>query len=249
MNRSRTLLAATLAGLSLSASAGDLTMSTGLDYSSGDYGGAKTSETWYVPIVGKYETGPLTLRLTVPYLHITNPSVGPEGEPLPGGCGSTESGLGDVVGSAGYALLDGSQGGVLLDVIGKVKLPTADEDKCLGTGETDYSVQFDVAKGFGAVTAFGTLGWKKFGDPSGTNFRDPIYASIGAGYKLAPPTTVGAAYDWREKVTSSGDEISEMSLFVSQKLDEKWKLQVYAVKGFSDASPDWGGGVFVSHSY
>jgi hypothetical protein len=50
-------------------------------------------------------------------------------------------------------------------------------------------------------------------------------------------------------VTSSGDEINEMSLFVSQKLDEKWKLQVYAVKGFSDASPDWGGGVFVSHSY
>jgi hypothetical protein len=221
----------------------------GLDYSSGDYGTGTTSETWYVPIVGKYETGPLTLKLTIPYLRITNPSVGPEGEPLPGGCGSVESGLGDVVGNVAYALLDGSRGGVLLDVIGKVKLPTADEDKCLGTGKTDYSIQLDVARAFGAVTGFGTLGWKKFGDPSGTNLRDPIYTSLGVATKLAPPTTVGAAYDWREKVSSRGDEISEMSLFVSHKLDASWKLQVYAVKGFSDASPDWGGGLVVSHTY
>lgn len=250
MKQTRALFAALTATLSLPALAGEFTTSVGMDYSSGKYGTDQTSETWYVPVVAKYETGRTALKLTVPYLHITNPSVGPEGEPLPGGCGKTESGLGDVVASGVYALLDGTGGGgVLLDVVGKVKLPTADEDHCLGTGKTDYSIQLDAAKAFGGVTGFGTLGWKKFGDPSGTNFRDPIYASIGVATKLAPATTVGAAYDWREKVTSSGDEISELALFVSQTLDRAWKLQLYAVTGFSDASPDWGGGLVVSHRY
>ncbi|MDT3672195.1 MAG: hypothetical protein ROZ37_17885 [Aromatoleum sp.] len=248
------LPAALLAALALPAAAGEFSASVGMDYSSGDYGTNETSETWYVPVVGKYEDGRLGLKLTVPYLRITNPSVGPDGEPLP--CGNarspsrkTESGLGDVVGAASYALLDGTEGGVLLDVVGKVKLPTADEDKCLGTGKTDYSLQFDAAKAFGGVTGFGTLGWKKFGDPSGAHFRDPIFGSVGLATKLAPATTVGAAYDWRQKVTSRGDEISEMSLFVSHTLDPAWKLQFYAVKGFSDASPDWGSGLIFSRRY
>lgn len=254
MKKIEALPAALLAALALPAAAGEFSASAGMDYSSGDYGTNETSETWYVPVVGKYEDGRLGLKLTVPYLRITNPSVGPDGEPLP--CGNatapsrkTESGLGDVVGAASYALLDGTEGGVLLDVVGKVKLPTADEDECLGTGKTDYSVQIDAAKAFGGVTGFGTLGWKKFGDPSGANFRDPIYGSVGLATKLAPATTVGAAYDWRQKVTSRGDEISEMALFVSQTLDPAWKLQFYAVKGFSDASPDWGSGLIFSRRY
>lgn len=242
-----------LAAIALPAAAGEITASVGLDYSTGKYGTSTTSEMWYVPVVGKYESGPLTLKLTVPWLRITDSgnAVGPDRVPLGDSpsCGKTESGLGDVVGSAGYALLDGRQGGLLLEVIGKVKLPTADEDRCLGTGKTDYSLQFDVAKGFGAVTGFGSLGWKKFGDPSGQDFRDPVFASLGAAYRLVPATSVGLSYDWRQKVTSRGDEISEATVFLNQRLAERWKLQVYGVRGFSDASPDWGGGLFVSHVY
>lgn len=234
--------------------AGEFSASIGIDHSSGDYGTSKTSEMLYVPVVGRYETGRAVYKVTVPYLRITNPSVGPNGEPLP--CGDseeendeTESGLGDVVGSASYALLEGTGGGVLLDVIGKVKLPTADEDECLGTGKTDYSLQLDVAKAFGGLTGFGTLGWKKFGDPSGADFQDPVFVSIGFAARIAAATTLGAAYDWREKVSERGREMSEMTLFVSRRLDQAWKLQAYVVRGFSDASPDWGGGLFMTRSY
>lgn len=245
----RTLLATLLASLTWPALADEFSTSIGMDYSQGDYGTGTTSEIWYVPVIGKYETGPMTYKVTVPWLRITNPSVGPDGEPLQGGCESTESGLGDTVASAGYAMLDGSQGGVLLDLVGKVKLPTADEDKCLGTGETDYSAQIDVTKAFGPVTGFATLGWKKFGDPSGSDFDDPVYASLGFTSKVAVATTVGAAYDWRQKVISTGDEVQELTLFVSQKLNEAWKVQLYAIKGFSDASPDTGGGLLLSHTF
>ncbi|MDE3738835.1 hypothetical protein PSH28_19720 [Pseudomonas resinovorans] len=237
--------------LALPALSDEFTMSMGLDYSRGDYGSPTTSETWYVPVVGKYETGPMIYKLTIPYLRITNPAVGPDGEPLAGDdCGSVESGVGDTVASADYALLDGRDGGSLLvDLVGKVKLPTADENHCLGTGKTDYSAQVDLTQAFGAISGFATLGWKKFGDPSDTDFRDPIFTSIGLVTRLAPATSVGAAYDWREKVTSDGDEIQEFTLFLTQRLSTEWRVQLYALKGFSDSSPDTGGGLVLSHRF
>ncbi|MNF44378.1 hypothetical protein D3C76_435470 [compost metagenome] len=249
MNFRRTLLASLLISSTLPALADTFNTSIGTDYSSGDYGTGTTSEIWYVPLVGKYETGAMTYKLTVPWLRITNPSVGPDGAPLPGGCGEVESGVGDTVASAGYAVLDGSQGGMLVDLIGKVKVPTADEDKCLGTGETDYSAQVDLTQGFGPVTGFATLGWKKFGDPSDTNFDDPIFAGVGLAIPVAAVTSLGASYDWRQKVVSTGDPIQELTLFLTHKLNRDWKVQLYAVKGFTDASPDGEAGLMLGHTF
>lgn len=243
------LFTSLLASISASAMADTFTLASGLDYSSGDYGTGTTSEIWYVPVVAKYETGPMTYKVTVPWLRITNPEVGPDGDPLPGGCRDVESGLGDTVTSAAYALLDGSAGGVLLDLIGKVKFPTADEDQCLGTGEYDYTGQVDIAKAFGPVTGFATLGWKKYGDPPGSDFDDPVFASLGFALPVARGTTAGASYDWRQKVVSTGSQIKELTLFVTHKLSAQWKVQLYAVKGFSDASPDGEGGLMLFHAF
>ncbi len=249
MRPTLTLLASLFASFSLPTLGDTFRTAVGFDYSSGDYGTDTTSEIWYVPVVGKYETGPMTYKVTVPWLRITNPEVGPDGDPLPGGCRDVESGLGDTVGSASYALLDGSESGVFVDLIGKVKFPTADEDQCLGTGETDYTAQVDVAKAFGPVTGFATLGWKKYGDPPDSDFDDPVFASLGFATPIAARTTAGASYDWRQKVVSTGSQIKELTLFVTHKLSQQWKVQLYAVKGFSDASPDAEGGMLVFHSF
>ena len=78
---------------------------------------------------------------------------------------------------------------------------------------------------------------------------EQFYTSIGLVTRLAPNTSVGAAYDWRQKLTSDGDEIQEFSLFLTQRLGPDWKVQLYALAGFSDASPESGGGVLLSHSF
>ncbi|AKU11226.1 hypothetical protein AzCIB_1321 [Azoarcus sp. CIB] len=246
MKHKRILPALLLSGSALAAGTGELNVTTGLDYSTGDYGTSTTSETWYVPIAVKYETGRMTYKATIPYLRVSNAVVSPDGDPIQGtDCSGTETGLGDITASAGYNLLDGSANGLLLDAVAKLKMPTA-ESKCLGNNKTDYALQFDAAKAFGPVTAFGTVGWKDMGN---SELRNPFYASLGIGTKLGPTTTVGAAYDWRARLRSSGDPIREASLFLSQKLSTQWKLQVYGVKGFSDNSPDWGGGVMVGYTY
>lgn len=228
-----------------------LRVSTGLNYSSGRYGGEMVTETWFMPLLVRYSRGRSTVKVSVPYIRMSGPGdvigVGPDRVPAATASTTrrTVEGVGDVVVGYGYNLIDGSQTGWFVDAVGKVKLPTADKDKGLGTGEVDYSVQFDVARVVGAASVFGTVRWKKYGDPPGRDFRDPLYLSLGAGYRVAPKTTIGLAYDWRQKVSSSGSEISELSAFMSYRVDPRWKLQAYVVHGDSDASADWGGGLMV----
>lgn len=235
------------------AHAATVSTAIGLDYSSGEYGGEQTTETWVVPLIAKYETGRTTFKASLPYIRTTGPGdvvgIGPDRVPVPGAAKArrTESGIGDLVLSAAYTLVQNST--LLLDLIGKVKVPTADEDRGLGTGETDYAVQLDAATAIKGVTLFGTLGWKKYGDPAATDYRDPLYASLGAGYRVVPSTFVGASFDWRDNVTRRGAEIRELTLFASLRMDDRWKLQGYLIRGYSDNSPDWGGGVILNHSY
>lgn len=254
MTRVFPLLGLALIAYVAPALAGDWSLTYGLDYSSGKYGGSDTSETWYLPVIVKYAANSMTYKITVPYLRTTGAgsvSVGPDLTPLPDSkkTRKTASGPGDVVVSATWTALDGSSGGLLLDVVTKLKLPTGDEKRGLSTGKADFALQLDLARSFGPVIGFGTLGWKKFGDPAGSNFHNPIYTSLGAAYRISGDLSAGLAYDWRQKVSRAGAETSESTLFLSQKLNATQKMQFYLVRGFSTASPDWGGGLMLTQHF
>ena len=45
------------------------------------------------------------------------------------------------------------------------------------------------------------------------------------------------------------DDRSELTGFYTLKMDDATKWQFYATKGLSDGSPDWGGGITVSHAF
>jgi len=245
-----------LAGLGYSPAslaAPGLSLTTGYDYSSGDYGDDIKTEISSVPFIAKYETERWTFKLTVPYVTIKGP-----GDVIPdiGQVNSqpvrrrtTESGLGDTVASATYSFYPTFAQGLILDVTGKIKFATADEDKGLGTGENDYAVQVDAYKGFGKFTAIAGVGYRVYGDPSFGTLDNVFYGSLGGAYRLSPATSAGVIYDYRPKITDTGSEISEALAFVSHKLSEQWKAQAYLVKGFSDGSPDYGGGLMLGYSF
>jgi len=75
------LVLAALALASATARAGDsprstqISVSTGFDYSRGDYGESADTEIWYVPFGLKVEHDPWILRVTVPYLRIRAPAA------------------------------------------------------------------------------------------------------------------------------------------------------------------------------
>lgn len=222
--------------------------STGVEYSSGTYGGDADIEDLYLPVGFSVNLPRVSFDLTVPYLSIRGPYgttiIGPGGEPLPGtGEIVTESGLGDIVaGITVYDVLYSDRLGVALDLTGKVKFGTADETKGLGTGEQDFTLRTDLYKFFEQFVLLGSVGYKFRGDPEAVDLEDVLIASVGGIFYASDAARVGLILDYRESAIADGDAVTELSGFFSRELSDDWALQFYVFTGFSDSSPDWGGG-------
>lgn len=227
-----------------------LTISTGIDYSSGDYGQALDTQITYVPVTAKLKYDGWTGKLTVPYISITGPGVvvgGSEGSTVgTAGAKRTESGLGDVIASLGYSAPIASKD-TLGNITGKIKFPTADESRNLGTGEFDYTLQAGLTQNINDFYLSGTVGRKFNGSSTQFPLNDVWKYSVGAGYTLTPQTVVGADYDFRQSATAAGDNISEATAFVSHNFNRTWTGQLYTTAGFTNASPNWGIGLQVGY--
>lgn len=226
-------------------------LSSGFDYSSGDYGLSEDTRMLAVPLTATYRSDTWTFRASLPYLRVSGPAyVVPE----LGGVGgvrpvsTTESGVGDLILSASYAL-PFREGSPAFDLSAKVKLGTADDAKGLGTGESDFYAQADVYQVFGDFAPFGTLGYRVLGDPAGFDLKDGLFAAAGVSYRWSEPTRIGGVFDWRQRTVDGGDAAFEFTAFVTHRFDDRWRLQVYVVKGFTDASPDAGIGTVVGYSF
>ncbi len=245
----RTLIALAFALASAGAAAQSMTWSTGLEYSSGDYGGSEDIEDLYVPVTGRLDLERVSLQLTVPYLSVRAPEgttvTDPGSEPLPGiGDTVTESGIGDVI--AGITIYDVVYlDNFALDLTGKVKFGTADEDKGLGTGENDYTLRTDLYKFVGQFTWVGSVGYKFRGEPAGADLDDVWLGSIGGIYAPRDDFRFGMFYDHRESALPDSDAFSEVSAFLARQLNDRFTLQFYGFTGFSDSSPDWGAGILL----
>lgn len=226
------------------------TLSTGVDYTSGSYGGDVDIEDVYVPVTATMHTGRVAYRLTVPYISVRAPEgtvFDTGGSPVPGsGEMTTESGLGDIIaGATIYDVVTNERLGLAVDLTGKIKFGTADEDKGLGTGENDYTVQADAFKFIDELTLVGSLGYTLRGDPDDVDLDDVLLASFGGTYNFSPDVRGGLFFDYRESAISGDDNIREFSGFVSRRVSDDWRVQVYALAGLSDSSPDLGGGIRV----
>jgi len=136
----------------------------------------------------------------------------------------------------------------MIDFTGKIKFPTADEDKGLGTGEIDYSVESDFTWFSGKTALFGTIGYKLMGSPEEYDLNNVMYGSVGVANQMAAKISAGIMYDVKEATTDSGSGTSEATAYVSYKFSDDVKFLLYGVKGFSDGSPDYGIGFTVSYS-
>ncbi|MBI4807859.1 MAG: transporter [Nitrosomonadales bacterium] len=242
-------------------------LSAGFDYSSGKYGNAESTIILYVPVTGKYITDNLTLSLTVPYISITGPGgivrgmgrIGMTGAGGSGGMGggmasagagaakTTNSGLGDITASADYTIFSTDTSNV--NLVSGIKFGTADENKGLGTGRNDYSVQIDGYRGMNETALFATLGYKIYGSPPGVDFNNVPYGTIGASWQLDSGKTVGGMFEAAKSPSGGVAGRRELSAYVTHMIAPGTRISANILKGFSDASPDIGVGILVSHIY
>ncbi|HWA27588.1 MAG TPA: hypothetical protein VG734_18170 [Lacunisphaera sp.] len=218
-----------------------ITAATGLDYSRGSYGFPTDTEVTAIPLDLGYEAGPWTWRANLSHLTIKGPAaiVGDGGVPRP--TTGTESGIGDIYLSGTYRA-GPVVGGVNLDSTVRVKLPTANEARGLGTGETDYYAQLDAYRTYGRVTPFASGGYRFLGANATYALRDGAYASAGAHFRASPATVLTASYGWGERLLATGSHTEDATVMVTHDVSQRWRVMGYAMTGFTDASPDFGAG-------
>ncbi len=216
----------------------ELGVSTGISVTSGSYGGDVDIEETYVPVSFTATYGDVALGLRVPYLSVSTDNTSVV---------TTESGLGDV--SASLTIFDvlySADHRLALDVSGVVKFGTADAETQLGTGENDYTVYLDGYKFYDNVTLLGTIGYRWRGEPAGTELDDVLIGSVGAAFFSDGGTMFGGTLDYRQTAIVGEDDVREARAFVATPLNETWDLEAYLFTGFTDSSPDWGGGITIA---
>jgi len=100
-------------------------------------------------------------------------------ETLPSSGSTWTSGAGDLRMAVSRRIVGGGVKLYRFDIIGEVKLPTADENDGLGTGKADYRLGMSGEYRFWSATGFAGVGWNKLGDPDWGEFNDVLDAYIG----------------------------------------------------------------------
>jgi hypothetical protein len=241
--------------------------SLGFNYSSGHYGDPRATEIVSVPFGAKYVSGPFTLRLTIPYVHLSGPGSlvdsvdthnggsggtgstpggsgsGPGGaQVVPGGQDRKVGGISDIVTSATYSI-DLIRNDLFLDLTGKVKLPTASVAKRLGTGKTDFTAAAGLTKMFGPFSLYAE-GRRRFAGASLLfPVRDTWGATGGFGVRAARALSLGLYYDWQQSAFRGNAPSSELTGSATFRVSRALRVQAYATAGFSSNSVDRAAGL------
>lgn len=213
-------------------------------YSDGDYGEAIDSEILYFPVSYSANLGKLGFQISVPYLQATGLgsvliNVGGINRAVAGTQKGRSRGIGDSVVSLTYQLDPIGSAALFVDLRLDIKLPTADEFKGLGSGETDYSVQLDVSKNLRNSVLFASLGYSFRGrSVIYPGLKDAAFVQLGIAKSLSQEWNIGVFYDFREQASIFSTEIHEIAPYFSWQFSDNWSFTGLTSWGFTQASAD-----------
>jgi hypothetical protein len=225
-----------------------------VDYSVGDYGTGKDTTLLYIPFtLGVSPFDGLTLSGTIPYVWQDTQTVVVTGggvavrkqkeRLLPTAASSvshTESGLGDILFKVQYRLLE--EQAVLPEISPylKIKFPTADDSRGLGTGEFDETLGVDFSKTFfERLVGYVSLAYTFIGSPAGEDLRDSFGWSLGAAYRVTQPWSVFTFLEGATAISPGEADPLEILFGAEYKLTKALKLTGSVGKGLSNGSPDY----------
>jgi outer membrane putative beta-barrel porin/alpha-amylase len=226
---------------------------TGLSatYTTGDYGTNSRTNILYVPFSLRRLFADGDLTLTIPYIRITsNGNVTLIGG-VPNRTGRlrtarttarvTESGLGDMILQGRYYILDERKFLPTIALTARVKAPTADADKGLGTGEWDEGVGAEVSKKFGEQwIGFFDLGYTVIGKPAGVTLRNQWNYDVGLGYYLTQALLASLYYEEWTAVVPGTPNPRDLLFSIFYKASSAVRFNLALEKGLSDGAPNVG---------
>ena len=81
------------------------------------------------------------------------------------------------------------------------------------------------------------------------DFDDVLMASVGGAWEAGNASMLGVMFDFRQSALIDADDIQEVTAFGSFRMSEHWTFDIYAFTGFTDSSPDWGGGISIATDF
>lgn len=162
---------------------------------------------------------------------------------------SDVSGLGDILLRVGLiAHFEGSNTPQLRPSL-FVKFPTARTKEGLGTGEFDAGIGVDASQWFGNVNVSGEGFYTWQGKADGFGLKNYASLTTGIGYQLTEKVRPMLILKGATAPSTYSGSLLEARGRVLWFLSSRTALDLYASKGLTESSPDYGGGITVSYSF
>ncbi|OGR70522.1 MAG: hypothetical protein A2089_05020 [Elusimicrobia bacterium GWD2_63_28] len=223
--------------------------SSSFNYDTGKYGTPDRTNSVYIPFTLKRYFADGDLSVTVPYLRQSSTGqvtwVG--GKPVRvdkaprAAAASSESGLGDIMLRGTYALMREGQKAFDLGLAGRIKLPTAEENKGLGTGEMDGGAGLEFAKEINAGwTLLADAYYTIIGDPEGVDYNNQLALDLGFYKALNEDLGLTVIYETQSAIGDGGADPRSVSGTLSYAASAGLRFTGGLTLGLSDGSPDAG---------
>ncbi len=242
-----------------------------VNYSSGFYGTDARTNILYAPMTIRRMFQDGDISLTIPFVSIsgtgavrlvggvptrtssaTASSVGTLAGASGGGKGAgasplssatTDSGLGDLILRGRYYLIEESGAMPLVAVTGRVKFPTADADRGLGTGEFDEGAGIELTKTLAdRWLAFLDGGYNIIGDAPGTNFNNQWWYDIGVGYDFTDNLHLSVFYEEYRALVNTVNNARDLLALTNYVVSNTVHLTGSLLVGLSNGAPNYGFG-------
>jgi hypothetical protein len=136
-----------------------------------------------------------------------------------------------------------------LAVKGGVKIPTADEDKGLGSGEVDWFVGLVAGSTFGPLSVYANLAYTIVGEPSGVSLDNIFSYGLALEYALNESFTLVAEANGATAPADGADSSLSFLGGAVYSITEALSVDAGVRFGVGDDDPDWviEGGVAYSY--
>lgn len=244
--------------LAPAAGAADWKFSSSFNYDTGKYGTDTRTSSVYIPFTIKryYREGDLSATLPLLRQSSTGQITRVGGKPVRvgggrgGGGTSSETGIGDILVRGSYIIKRDGPRSYDLAAAGRLKLPTADENRGLGTGELDEGAGLEFGKELKPGLTLLVDGYYTIiGDPDGVDLNNEVALDIGLLRKLDKNLSLTLLYETRSAIVDGNEDPRELSGTLDYAAADGDHYTGGLLLGLSEGSPQFGLSAGFSHRF
>lgn len=214
----------------------------------GQFGTGNNIHVYELPLTAEYHARNLRLSIEIPMITIAGKGLVSGGSVVQSPRHtSVRSGLGDIWFSAEYRGLQAGRFTPAVLPYLKVKAPTASRRAGLGTGEPEFETGFRLDWNIGnRVLPFLRGGYRVTSKAARLHLRNSPVFGAGASLVVAPGQYMTAELIDNGAIQQGTGASQYLLAAYSFRLNRRFGIQVYAVRGLTHNSPAFGGGFGVT---